>query len=143
MEEEKKVCTKLRSLRRARGLSIHELAEKIGEDYQKVGRIERGKRALTLDCFVKLARALQAPVDTLLDEKDSDQAQMGGQALTDIVNMVEDYDIEGDKKGEFISKLYQLALKFSPESQGQFLASFFEGLNAYLATASNNSPHVV
>lgn len=64
MREE--IYKKLRKLRQERGLTINNLAEKIGSDYQQLSRIERGKSKLTIDTFLKMAEALETPITTIV-----------------------------------------------------------------------------
>lgn len=59
-----KFGTKLRRLRKARGLTKEKLAELAGIDYSYLNMIEAGKKNPTLNRIAKLARAL----DVLLDE---------------------------------------------------------------------------
>ena len=66
------IYAKIRETRRARGLTVNELAEEIGENHQKVGRIERGKRSLTIDYLLKLSKALDTPLENFLNEENSD-----------------------------------------------------------------------
>lgn len=48
----------LEELRKAAGLSQHELAERAGMEPQQVGRLERGERRMTLESIQQLAQAL-------------------------------------------------------------------------------------
>jgi len=143
-ENPNEIYNKLRSLRRARGLSINEFADQIGEDYQKIGRIERGKRALTIDCFVKMARALEAPVESFLDDEPASEGEAPqGELISQIVSVSEGLEIDPKAKGDFVAQIYQLCLKFPPAFRKTFLTHFFEGLVAYQEVASNNSPVMV
>lgn len=65
MSEE--VYKKLKQLRKERGLTLNNLAENVGLDYQQISRIERGKSRLTIDVLMKMARALNTPVETLIE----------------------------------------------------------------------------
>ena len=69
--EEKSIYSKIRDIRQAKGLTVNHLAEKIGEDYQKVGRIERGQRSLTIDYLMKVSKALEIPVEDFFSQKKS------------------------------------------------------------------------
>lgn len=70
-EIEQIVRTRLRSLRRSQSLSLDDLAERSHLSPSTISRIETGKRAISLDVLLPLARALRTDVETLL-ENDSD-----------------------------------------------------------------------
>ncbi len=71
-EIEQAVRTRLRSLRRAQSLSLDDLAERSHLSPSTISRIETGKRAISLDVLLPLARALRTDVETLL-ESDTDE----------------------------------------------------------------------
>lgn len=129
--EEKNIYAKIRDIRQARGLTVNSLAEKIGEDHQKVGRIERGKRSLTIDYLLKVSKALNTPVEEFFSRENSSEAQID--LLNEIVILVEEHQLSLDpkSKGKFISKIYELSLKFPKDQQKLFLTSFFEGLEVF------------
>ncbi len=60
------VRSRIRSLRVAAGWSLDVLAERAGLSASTLSRIETGKRTISLDVLVPLARALQVDLDTLL-----------------------------------------------------------------------------
>jgi transcriptional regulator with XRE-family HTH domain len=60
------VRTRLRSLRQSQSLSLAELASLAHLSASTISRIETGKRTISLDILVPLARALGTNVDTLL-----------------------------------------------------------------------------
>lgn len=64
------VRTRLRSLRTTLGLSLDELAGRAGLSPSTLSRIETGKRTISLDVLVPLARALHVDLDTLLGQTD-------------------------------------------------------------------------
>jgi DNA-binding XRE family transcriptional regulator len=66
-EIEQVVRTRLRSLRNALGLSLDELASRTNLSPSTISRVETGKRTISLDILLPLARALQVDLDTLLD----------------------------------------------------------------------------
>ncbi len=130
------IITKLRELRRARGLTVNTLAQKMGENYQKVGRIERGKRSLTIDYLMKISKALEAPVESLLtDDKDGNSEQKGASPdiLNNIIVLVEEYcktaQLSSKQKAKMISKIYELVLKFPGDYQDIYLNSLFETIS--------------
>lgn len=67
-EIEQTVRTRLRGLRTAQSLSLDELAERSHLSASTISRIETGKRAISLDVLLPLARALRTDVETLLAE---------------------------------------------------------------------------
>lgn len=64
---ERIVRSRLRSLRTTLGLSLDELATRTGLGASTISRIETGRRTISLDVLVPLARALQVDLDELLD----------------------------------------------------------------------------
>ncbi len=69
---EELVRSRLRSLRRALGLSLDELAARANLSPSTISRIETGKRTIGLDVLVPLAGALQVGIETLLEVIDDD-----------------------------------------------------------------------
>lgn len=67
-EIEQTVRTRLRGLRTAQSLSLDDLAERSHLSPSTISRIETGKRAISLDVLLPLARALRTDVETLLAE---------------------------------------------------------------------------
>lgn len=66
------VRTRLRGLRQALGWSLDTLAARSHLSASTISRIETGKRAISLDVLVPLARALQVDLDSLLQDHGSD-----------------------------------------------------------------------
>jgi len=58
MEVKQLIGLRIKNLRRSKGLSQEELAEKMGISPKYLSSIERGKENPTLDTFIKLAEAL-------------------------------------------------------------------------------------
>ena len=69
---ERAVRTRLRSLRTTLGLSLDDVAARTHLSPSTISRIETGKRTISLDVLLPLARALQIDLDTLLDVRASD-----------------------------------------------------------------------
>lgn len=63
---------RLRSLRRSLGWSLDVLAERSSLSPSTISRIETGKRTISLDVLVPLARALQIDLESLLDADSQD-----------------------------------------------------------------------
>ena len=61
------VRTRLRSLRESLGWTLDTLAERSQLSPSTISRIETGKRTVSLDVLVPLARALQIDLDSLLE----------------------------------------------------------------------------
>lgn len=61
------VRSRLRALRNTLGLSLEELSDRTRLSPSTISRIETGKRTISLDVLVPLARALQVDLDQLLD----------------------------------------------------------------------------
>ena len=66
------VRTRLRSLRNTLGLSLDDVAARTNLSPSTISRIETGKRTISLDVLVPLARALQVDLDSLLDVDSDD-----------------------------------------------------------------------
>jgi transcriptional regulator with XRE-family HTH domain len=62
------ILLKLRDIRRAKGMSLHALADQVGIDYQRVGRMERGETQMTVDMLNKISKVLHVPITDLLSE---------------------------------------------------------------------------
>jgi transcriptional regulator with XRE-family HTH domain len=71
-EIEQVVRTRLRSLRTTLGLSLDELATRTKLSPSTISRVETGKRTISLDILVPLARALQVDLDALLDVRNDE-----------------------------------------------------------------------
>jgi transcriptional regulator with XRE-family HTH domain len=61
------VRIRLRSLRTTLGLSLDQLSERTHLSPSTISRVETGKRTISLDILLPLARALQIDLDALLD----------------------------------------------------------------------------
>jgi transcriptional regulator with XRE-family HTH domain len=66
------VRARLRSLRQAAGWSLDVLAERANLSPSTISRIETGKRAVSLDVLLPLARALQIDLESLLEGESED-----------------------------------------------------------------------
>ena len=133
---DKNICEKLRELRRTRGLTVDTLAKKMGENSQKVGRIERGTRSITFDYLLKVSKALDAPIEAFLEDASTEGSQQKSSTsniLNQIVIIIEEFsqknNLSPTKKAFLVSKLYELALKFPESSRPIFLESALELIN--------------
>ena len=66
------VRTRLRSLRTTLGLSLDDLAARTRLSASTISRVETGRRSVSLDVLVPLARGLQVDLDTLLESGGED-----------------------------------------------------------------------
>lgn len=62
------MSNRLKEIRLAKGLTLREVAEKVGMTYQAIGHYEHGNRKISLDTAVKLAAVLDCKVDDLKKE---------------------------------------------------------------------------
>jgi transcriptional regulator with XRE-family HTH domain len=65
-EIEQVVRTRLRSLRNTLGLSLDELAARTNLSPSTISRVETGKRTISLDILLPLARALQVDLSAIV-----------------------------------------------------------------------------
>ena len=66
------LCTRLRTLRAARGWSLREVQKKAHLHYSVVSRLEQGERtSVSLAAARRLAQAFEVTVGYLLDEEES------------------------------------------------------------------------
>jgi transcriptional regulator with XRE-family HTH domain len=66
------VQARLRSLRTTLGLSLDALGERANLSPSTISRIETGKRSISLDVLLPLARALDVDLDVLLDVRSNE-----------------------------------------------------------------------
>lgn len=124
--EEKRIFEKLREFRRARGISVDDLAKELGENSQKVGRIERGQRSLTVDYLLRISKALSTPIETILEDQKTKEVAFDSNILNDVVVLVEELSnkfpigVNSQQKAKMISKVYELILKLPDENQRPF-----------------------
>ena len=69
---ERVVRTRLRSLRTTLGYSLDELAARTNLSPSTISRIETGKRTISLDVLLPLAKGLHVGLDSLLDVRGED-----------------------------------------------------------------------
>ncbi len=127
---EDKIHIKLRNLRKSRGLTVNTLAEKMGEDQQKVGRVERGSRNITVDYLMKISRALEEPIESILVEVPKEEKREGvdGSLLEEIIKFFdteEELICGREYKASLIAKIYAAVLKFPQAVQRQLLDAIF------------------
>jgi transcriptional regulator with XRE-family HTH domain len=141
--EDKQIYEKLREFRRARGISVDQLAKEMGENSQKVGRIERGQRSLTVDYLLKVSKALSTPLENFLDKQDSEDAvessnSFDSNILNNLVVLIEDVshklpmEYTSQQKAKMISDLYEMILKLPNENRYSFFHLLSNCLNGLL-----------
>ncbi len=64
-----RIAAKIRSARKARGLTQRELADKVGIDQGFLSRVERGEKGLTTDGLRRVCQALDIPVAEVLGDE--------------------------------------------------------------------------
>src|SRR5215203_6076371 len=74
--------SRLRELRKAKGLSQAKLAELVGASQSDIARLERGRRRLTADWIRRLAPALEVSPAELLDADTHAQRRPGAMVRT-------------------------------------------------------------
>lgn len=89
---------KLRDLRKSRGWSQGQLAQKIGADLQRVSKYERGVIWPTMELMVAIAKAFDVTVDFLIrDDKNTAVGKIKNQALLNQLEQINDLP-EDDQK---------------------------------------------
>jgi transcriptional regulator with XRE-family HTH domain len=89
---------KLRDLRKRRGWSQGQLAQKIGADLQRVSKYERGVIWPTMELMVAIAKAFDVTVDFLIrDDKNAAVGKIKNQALLNQLEQINDLP-EDDQK---------------------------------------------
>ena len=133
------IYSKLKEARRSRGLTVNKLAEKMGENSQKVGRIERGQSNLTIGYLLKISKALNTSLDSIikgdsLKIEETISSKENPSLLSKIILFIEQHfgklipTEDPELKAKLISFIYTQTLKFPSEQQTLFLDSFFETL---------------
>ncbi len=89
---------KLRKLRRDKKLSQVELAERVGMNANHLSRLERGVVLPSAEILRRLAQVLEASIDYLLSEDDSDvplaEVRVENKAVAERVRLIEELDSE-------------------------------------------------
>ncbi len=63
------IHNRVEQLRRERGLSRHQLADAVGVHYQTIGYIERGEYSPSLRVALRVAEALDLPVEVVFSNE--------------------------------------------------------------------------
>lgn len=80
----KNVGLQIRSLRKAKGLTQEELAEKADLSYKYIGELERGQVNVSIDSLQKIADALGKEIDGFFPRSESPLSKLSPQDLQQI-----------------------------------------------------------
>ena len=64
----KEICARLREIRESKGISKNRLAEGAGLSWAAVMRIEKGERMPSLNTLIRLCRALEVDLSSVIKE---------------------------------------------------------------------------
>lgn len=105
------VGSRLRQVRLEQGLSLRELAGRIGRSESYLSRVERGQLDLTLSVLKEIADQLGRPILSLLDERSADSVGLiaGGSHSRLAVSPKLQYDILCKPNSEL--SLFRMILK--------------------------------
>jgi len=134
MEKDVEIYQKLKKLRKERGLTLANLADRIGSDYQQLSRIERGKSRLTVDTLVKMAEAFDTPIDELFENKKLLRQESKNEKID-----VDRRCISEDTLGVILEKLETVL----DETQAILAPQVKASLASQIYRESLQSPHVV
>lgn len=76
---------RIRKIRKARGLSQEELAEKVGISTTHMSHIETGNTKLSLPVFVELAEVLEVRADELLYDSTTAERSVSADAISGVL----------------------------------------------------------
>ncbi|MEH7547752.1 helix-turn-helix domain-containing protein [Neobacillus vireti] len=100
----KKVGNKVRFIRKAKGLTQEDLAEKCGLQYTYIGGIERGERNVSLQTIEKLAEGLAVPPYELLKPNDINNEEIFKENIK-IVEIYQDLLLKSEKDLKSLLKI--------------------------------------
>ncbi|MBQ9967818.1 MAG: helix-turn-helix transcriptional regulator [Oscillospiraceae bacterium] len=102
-----KIGQRIRKIRKARGISQEELAEKIGISTTHMSHIETGNTKLSLPVFVAISEALEVRTDDLLhDSVNADRSR----SVDAILDLLENCSTQQIKVMEDILKAVKAAI---------------------------------
>jgi transcriptional regulator with XRE-family HTH domain len=89
---------KVRKLRKKKGLSQVELADKVGMNANHLSRLERGVGLPSTEILKRLGQTLEATVDYLLSDDDTEapaaEVHIENKALAERIKLIEELDSE-------------------------------------------------
>jgi len=77
MERDNGIGARLRDMRKARGLTLKDVAQRTGYSYQTIAAYEKGMRRVGVEQALRLSQALQCTLRDLLGEDRGDAFPMG------------------------------------------------------------------
>ncbi len=89
MKYGKKVCGRIREIRKSMKLTQSQFAELAGLSEDSVGKIERGDTVPTIDTLYKIATGLKVPIEKLLHLEKQAPATGRNKAIEDFVTYLE------------------------------------------------------
>lgn len=84
------IGSRMKDLRRQKGMSQEDLAEKAATSANYVSRMERGTENPTLDMFVKIAESLDVELSDLFDFKHEENARQLKETLKRFAGEIDD-----------------------------------------------------
>lgn len=117
----------LKELRKKRGWTQPEVAEKLGITYQAYGHYENGRRNPDIETLKKLADIFDVPIYVLIFEKDynnyckySEGTIDAVSILKEVIDLVEQYNsFSEEKKEEFLPNMLELKRNVDDLSEKQ------------------------
>ena len=91
-DDSKKIYLKLKEIRKKKGLTLSDVADKSGMNIQKVGRMERGETQISVDNLNKIAKVLNVPVSSIFKVLDDQDMRSDNEGMKDIEMIPEIYD---------------------------------------------------
>lgn len=91
-DDSKKIYLKLKEIRKKKGLTLSDVADKSGMNIQKVGRMERGETQISIDNLNKIAKVLNVPVSSIFKVLDDQDMKSDNEGMKDIEMIPEIYD---------------------------------------------------
>ena len=145
-DDSKKIYLKLKEIRKKKGLTLSDVADKSGMNIQKVGRMERGETQISVDNLNKIAKVLNVPVSSIFKVLDDQDMRSDNEGMKDIEMIPEIYDyleklfdkhsIEYDNKTiVYIStEIYNIIgnMKKSIPNDKDLVRVFFQGMSNIL-----------
>lgn len=100
---------KLKKLRKNRGWSQGQLAQKIGADLQRISKYERGVMWPTMELMVRIARAFEVTVDYLI--RDEGNAAIGKIKNKTLLHQIEEVNNLPDEELQTIISFLDAFIK--------------------------------
>lgn len=138
------ITLKLRDVRKEKGLSLTTLADKLGMDHQRIGRMERGESSITIDTLSKLAAAMDVPMTHLLNEAD-DQSVVASATddsnLSNIIPLIYEQldqfcikhkiEVENNTKVQLATMMYRIVqdIRVNVKDDANVVKALFQGFD--------------